>query len=336
MILSGMIQKATIFFVILSMLGANTHAQLNRYIIRFTDKAYNSFSIAEPWQYLSVRSLERRERYNIAIDSSDLPITTLYIDSIMAAGSVTILNASKWLNQIAIYTTDASAITKINSFSFVQQNTAVAPRFVDQQAAREKFETAEIPIPPNFAAPITGAESLTAAFNYGMSNGQVKIHKGDFLHNLGFQGQGMQMAILDGGFTNYITLPTFDSVRINNQILGTWDFVLNANNVNGFNSHGTHCFSTIAAHMPGLFVGTAPKTSFYLFRTEDVATEYPIEEQNLAAALERADSAGVNMASISLGYNDFDISIIDYTYADMDGNTTISARAADYAAAKGM
>jgi subtilisin family serine protease len=111
---------------------------------------------------------------------------------------------------------------------------------------------------------------------------------------------------------------------------------LNAINVNGFNSHGTHCFSTIAAHMPGTFVGTAPKTSFYLFRTENVATEYPIEEQNLAAALERADSAGVDMASMSVGYYDFQEPSFNYTYADMDGNTTICARASDYAAAKGM
>lgn len=331
-----MMQKAITFFGILFLLAVNAEAQLNRYIVRFTDKAHNTFSINQPWHYLSARSLQRRERYNIAVDSTDLPITQRYIDSIMAAGSVTFLNASKWLNQIAIFTTDAAAIAKINSFPFVKQNTAVAPRYTDIQAAIEKFETAETPIPTNFAAPTTGTESLTAAFNYGWSNGQVKIHKGDFLHNLGFQGQGMQMAILDGGFTNYLTLPTFDSVRTNHQILGTWDFVLNASNVNGFNSHGTHCFSTIGAHMPGTFVGTAPKTSFYLFRTEDVPTEYPIEEQNLAAALERADSAGVDMASMSVGYSVFQEPSFNYTYADMDGNTTISARASDYAAAKGM
>jgi hypothetical protein len=331
-----MMQKAIIPILVFVLLGFNSQAQLNRYIVQFTDKATNQFSLQQPWQYLSARALDRRDRFQINIDSTDLPITQRYIDSVLAAGNVTFLNSSKWLNQIAIFTTDAAAIAKINSFPFVNQNTAVAPRYTDQRAAREKFETAETPIPTNFAAPATGTESLTAAFNYGWSNGQVKIHKGDFLHNLGFQGQGMQMAILDGGFTNYLTLPTFDSIRTNNQILGTWDFVLNASNVNGFNSHGTHCFSTIAAHMPGTFVGTAPKTSFYLFRTEDVPTEYPIEEQNLAAALERADSAGVDMASMSVGYYDFQEPSFNYTYADMDGNTTISGRASDYAAAKGM
>jgi hypothetical protein len=88
--------------------------------------------------------------------------------------------------------------------------------------------------------------------------------------------------------------------------------------------------------MPGVFIGTAPKTSFYLYRTEDAATEYPIEEQNLAAALEKADSLGVDLASISLGYYTFDNPSFNYTYSNLDGNTTISARASDKAAQKGM
>lgn len=334
--LSSIMQKAIIPILVFVLLGFNSQAQLNRYIVQFTDKATNQFSLQQPWQYLSARALERRERYQIIIDSTDLPITQRYIDSVLAAGNVTFLNASKWLNQIAIFTTDSLAIVKINTFPFVKQNTAVAPRAASRTTLGEKFGIAATPIPDGFAPTPPGAENLNAAFNYGLSNGQVKIHKGDFLHNLGFQGQGMQMAVLDAGFTNYLTIPTFDSVRTNNQILGTWDYVLNASNVNGFNPHGTFCLSAIAANMPGTFVGTAPKTSFYLFRTEDAPTEYRIEEQNLAAALERSDSAGVEMASISLGYYLFDNPAFNYTYNDMDGNTTISARAADYAAAKGM
>jgi len=330
-----MLKTGLIFFILL-IFALPGKAQLNRYIIELTNKAGNSYNISSPREFLSPRALQRRTKYNIAIDSTDLPITTRYIDSIRLAGAVTILNTSKWLNQVAIFTTDSAALVKINSFSFVKKNTAVAPRMSEMNAPRNKFETEVSAIfPQNFTTPVF-TEALSPAFNYGLSNGQVKIHKGDFLHNLGFQGQGMQMALLDGGFINYLTLPTFDSVRTNNQILGTWDFVLNAANVNGFNSHGTHCFSTIAAHMPGTFVGTAPKTSFYLYRTEDVATEYVIEEQNLAAGLERADSSGADMASISLGYSDFQDPTLNHTYADMDGNTTVSARACDAAARKGM
>ena len=329
-------QKTGLIFFTVLFFALPGKAQLNRYIIEFTDKADNTYSLNAPGEYISQRAIQRRQRFNIPIDSIDLPVTRRYVDSVMASGVVTFLNASKWLNQVAIYTTDMSALAKINSFPFVKKTTAVAPRVNNNNASPNKFETEETSLPTqNFAQPVF-PENLAAAFNYGASNGQVKIHKGDFLHNLGFQGQGMQMAILDAGFTNYLTLPTFDSVRTNNQIVGTWDFVLNASNVNGYNTHGTLCFSTIAAHMPGTFVGTSPKTSFYLYRTEDAATEFPIEEQNLAAGLERADSSGADMASISLGYYDFDSPTPDYTYADMDGNTTISARAADAAARKGM
>ena len=146
----------------------------------------------------------------------------------------------------------------------------------------------------------------------------------------------MQMVMLDAGFYHYLTLPTFDSIRINNQILGTWDFVSNNASVDEDHWHGMQCLSTIAANMPNTFVGTAPKASFYLYRTEDVLTEYPIEEQNYAAGLEKADSLGVEISSTSLGYFQFTNPIFNYTYADMNGNTSLSARAADMAARKGM
>ncbi len=177
---------------------------------------------------------------------------------------------------------------------------------------------------------------LADYYNYGLSYGQVHLHNGEFLHNRGFRGQGMQMAIMDAGFYHYLSLPTFDSIRNNNQILGTWDFVSGNASVDEDHPHGMNCLSTIAANMPGTFMGTAPKTSFYLYRTEDAATEYPIEEQNWAAGIERADSLGVDICSTSLGYTTFDNATFNYTYANMNGNTTMIAKAADMAAKKGM
>ena len=146
----------------------------------------------------------------------------------------------------------------------------------------------------------------------------------------------MELAVLDAGFFRYLTLPTFDSVRINNQILNTYDFVANEVSVNEDDSHGMNCFSTIAANLPGTFVGTAPKATFCLYRTEDVASETRIEEHNLAAGYERADSIGVDVCSVSLGYTTFDYASQNYTYADMNGNTTMSAKASNIAAKKGM
>ena len=311
-----------------------SQAQFTRYIIRFTDKGTNPFSLNNPSQYLTQRALDRRARYSIPIDSTDLPITPRYIDSVRLSGAVTILNSSKWLNQVAIQTSDAAALTKINSFPFVLSEAPIAARLLPTGTpVNKKMDSSlNITFPPNTNRP----QHVNDYYNYGRSNGQVKIHHGDFLHNHGFHGEGMQMTILDAGFYHYLTLPTFDSMRANNQVLGTWDFVANEASVNEDYVHGMECLSTIAANMPGLFVGTAPKTSFYLYRTEDVSSEYPIEEQNLAAGAERADSLGVDLCSISLGYNQFDNPIFDHTYADMNGNTTISARAVDYAAKKGM
>ena len=307
-----------------------SNAQFNRYLISFKDKAGTSFSLNNPGQFLSQRSIERRNRYNIAIDSSDLPVNNSYIESVRSAGNVTILNVSKWLNQISIFTTDATALTAINNLPFVTSALPIASRN-SNTSFNKIFDTNFNDLPSDNTNKVTGN-----TFNYGVSGAQIRIHNGQFLHNHGFRGENMQLAVIDAGFYHYDVLPTFDSVRNNNQILGTWDFVDREESVSEDDSHGMHCLSTIAANMPGTFVGTAPKTSFYLFRTEDVSSEYPIEEHNLAVAAERADSLGVDLCSISLGYTNFSEPSFDYSYNDMNGNTTISAKAVDVAAKKGM
>jgi serine protease AprX len=327
-----------ILLILFIFICSASHAQ-NRYLIKFKDKATNPFSISNPAAYLSPRALQRRARYNILIDSLDLPVTPRYIDSVRLAGFVTILNSSKWLNQVTIRTTDPLALAKINSFPFVISFTAIASRSNTTTATtlvNKKLDEAGEPIPTsaNSAAGVDDVQSNF--FNYGLASGQVNLHQGAFLHNHGFRGENMQISVLDAGFYHYLTLPTFDSIRANNQILNTYDFVANETSVDEDNTHGMQCLSGIAANMPGVFVGTAPKATFCLYRTEDVASETRIEEHNLAAGYERADSIGVDVCSISLGYNTFDISSQNYTYANMDGNTTMSAIASRIAAKKGM
>lgn len=329
--------KKKILLVVLFAVACSyfSNAQFTRYIIKLKDKGTNPYSISNPSQYLTQRAIDRRTRYNIVIDSADLPVTPRYVDSIRLAGDVTILNTSKWLNQVAIQTNDAAALAKINSFPFVISSSPIGARILPgtvQPVNKKMDSVSNTNIPLNSSRPA----GVNDYYSYGLSNGQVKIHQGDFLHNHGFRGEGMQMCVLDAGFYHYLSLQTFDSIRNNNQVLGTWDFVTNDASVDEDNSHGMQCLSTIAANIPGVFVGTAPKTSFYLYRTEDVGSEYPIEEQNLAAGAERADSLGVDLCSVSLGYSEFSNSIFDYTYADMNGNTSISARAADMASKKGM
>ena len=312
-----------------------SEAQVSRYIIQFKDKAGSSFSLANPIQYLSQRAIDRRTRYSIAVDSTDLPVISRYIDSVRLAGAVTILNTSRWLNQVSIQTSDPAALLKINSFAFVQVVAPIAARTA--VAGPNKKE----PQQPNDAQKISSTSRLanTAAdfFEYGSSYNQVHIHNGEFLHNIGLRGQNMVIGIFDGGFFRYTTLKSFDSVNINNQVLGTYDFVAREQSVIEDDSHGMQCFSVIAANIPGQFVGTAPKASFYLFRSEDVASEFPIEEHNWVCAAERLDSSGGDLISSSLGYSvEMTDPTFNHTYAEMNGNTTIVAKGADLAAKKGV
>jgi Subtilase family/Secretion system C-terminal sorting domain len=178
---------------------------------------------------------------------------------------------------------------------------------------------------------------VTDFFNYGTGSlAEINLHKGQFLHNIGLRGQGVVIAILDGGFFNYTTLDAMDSIILNNQVLDTWDFYSQNSTVSDDHPHGMQCLSTIAANIPGLFIGKAPKANFMLYRTEDVNSEYPIEEFNMVCGMERADSAGADVISASIGYSEFDDASFNHTYAQMDGNTTIAATGADLAARKGI
>ncbi len=327
-------KKLLLLCCLVSFITSQSQAQFTRYIVRLKHKGNSPYSFSSPLTYLSQRALDRRTRYSIAIDSADLPVTPSYITQIDNIPNVTILNASKWLNSVSILTTDAAAIIAINALPFVQNVAGIASKTSEPgKSTRDKFAGEEIinELPPS-------TERITADyFNYGTSSfNEIHIHNGEFLHNIGLRGQGMHLSVLDNGFTNYTALKAFDSVNMNAQVLGTWDFVARESNVINDGSHGMNCFSTIAANIPGQFIGKAPKASFWLFRTEDDASEYPIEEHNWVCAAERADSNGTDVISSSLGYFDFDNATLNYVYANMDGNTTMAARGADMAAKKGL
>ncbi len=83
-----------------------------------------------------------------------------------------------------------------------------------------------------------------------------------------------------------------------------------------------------------MLVGTAPHASYWLLRSEDINTEFPVEEHTWTVAAEFADSAGVDMISTSLGYFDFDDPVYSHSYAQRNGNTAMITLAADPAAKK--
>lgn len=325
--------KNWVSLLVLLLLSGTLSAQDSRYLVELTDKANSTFSIKQPAAFLSPKAIARRIRYGISIDLTDLPVHQGYIDSLRAAGDVTIISASKWLNQVMIRTTDTAALRKISRFPFVKKAGTLNARqamVIADQVSTKTMEQVTSQWANNTSKV---AENF---FNYGQSYNQVHIHNGEYLHNKGFTGQGMTIAVLDGGFLNYKTIPAFDSVRLNNQILGTWDFVANNAEVNEDHPHGMNCFSIMAANEPGKLVGTSPKASYFLYRTEDVFSETPVEEHNWVVAAEKADSAGADIISSSLGYYLFDDPSQSHTYADMNGDETIVTRGADMAAQKGM
>jgi serine protease AprX len=311
-----------------------TSAQ-TRYTVKLRYKKSNEYSLAQPSAFLSEKAIQRRLRQKIVIDSTDLPINQSYLQTISNLSGVAIVSTSKWLNQLLIETSDINAINVINALPFVYSTKAVAwnpqnnrRRFANTAASCEEGQLVTAP---------AGIKRITSdTINYGNNYPQVHIHEGEFLHNRGFRGQGITIAMLDAGYKDYKTNPAFDSVRSRNQVLGEYDFVNDETSVNEDNSHGSNCFSIMAANRPGLIVGTAPGASYWLFRTEDAASEKPIEEHNWIEAAERADSAGADMISSSLGYVNFDDPSYNHSYADRDGNTAAITIAADMAAKKGM
>jgi serine protease AprX len=319
------------------LISPSLSAQFTRHIVWLKNKGNNSYTLASPDSYLSSRAIARRNRYTIALDSTDLPITASYLTQIKNVLGVTVLNTSKWLNAVCIQTADAAALATIQTFPFVQQVAGLAARTAPQEKTQIDKFTREEALPAG--ALITTPLNKLAGdyYNYGGSaTAEIKLHRGEFLHNIGLRGAGMHVAVLDGGFYNFNTLPAFDSINRNGQVLSTWDFVSRNAAVQDDHPHGMQCLSTIAANIPGQFVGKAPQASFHLFRTEDVNSEYPIEEFNWVCGAERADSAGSDIISSSLGYFDFDNPVFNYTYQQMNGRTTICVKGADLAAKKGI
>jgi hypothetical protein len=310
-------------------------AQFSRYTVQFTDKKGTPYTLSAPSAYLSAKSIARRTRQQIGYDSTDLPVNPVYLDSIRNVPNVAIINVSKWMNQVLIKTTDANALAKINSFPFVKKSNPIAARSSARNGSLSSTladAAGESPVSTNQVLAPAG----TAAFDYGSMYNQIHIHDGDYLHKLGFTGRGMTISIIDAGFYNYLTNPVFDSVRLQGRVLGTWDYVNNETSVNEDYVHGAYVFSLLASNRPGVLVGTAPHASYWLLRSEDVNSEYPVEEQNWTVAAEFSDSAGVDMISTSLGYASFDNSIFDHAYAQRDGHTALISIAANLAVKKGM
>lgn len=260
-------------FFILSLLSLITYSTIfsqvapDTYWIRFTDKNGSPYSINNPEAFLSPRAIDRRTAQGIAIQQNDIPVNQTYIDAVAGAGA-TVLNVSKWMNSVTVYTTNPSVITTIEGFSFVlsaskvsdetKKTTSIKP-FIDNEKIDEEGIN-------KIQTPGKSGQS----FSYGSAYNQINMLNGIALHDMGFDGTGMVIAVLDAGFTNANILSAFDSLWINGQILGTKDFVSPLSpNIFGSHSHGTNVLSTMGANLPGQMVGTAPMliTGYFVQKT---------------------------------------------------------------------
>ena len=315
------LNKYLLVFTLL--LSFTTALAQDRYIIFLKDKANSPFSINNPSEYLSARAIARRTRMNIPIDSLDIPVNPAYVTAIKNTGAI-VLNKSKWLNTITIQADTAQAIA-IGNLSYVKRYKKVFGTNVHKTSIN-KFPEENIVNPSN----------RIDSSKYGNAWNQTKMLNADFLHQSGLTGSTMQIAIIDAGFRNTNTHTAFDSLRLKNQIIGTWNFTDNTSFVYDYSNHGTSVLSCIGANVPDTMIGMAPDAKFYLLKTEEEATEYIVEEYNWAAAAEYADSAGADIINSSLGYTEYDAASQSYTYADMNGSTAPVTIAADLAVDKGV
>lgn len=332
--------KCVLLLVSALYLSLQSSGQYSRHIVQFTDKKGTSAALSSPSTYLTQKAIERRNKQKINIDSTDLPVSRVYIDSLISVPNVTLVNSSKWLNQVLIQSSDSAALVRIRQFPFVRKANAVAPvaRNNEEVIIQKKFsEESVTPLPPGeILNSIQRELKILDTLSYGSTFNQIHIHQGEYLHNLGFTGRDMIIAVLDAGFFGYKTNPSIDSARLQNRILGEFDFVENEQSVNEDHPHGLQCLSVIAANRPGIMIGSAPHAKFYLLRTEDASSEYPVEEQYWVVAAEFADSAGADMITSSVGYSDFDDPAFNHSYSERNGNTTMVTIGADLAAKKGM
>lgn len=303
------------------------------YYIQFTDKLNSPYSIDQPEQFLSERALLRRQKQQIAIDQYDLPVNPDYLAGVGQTGA-SILFPTKWFNGVTVIVTNQAILDAINQLPYVLsvKQLEIKPTTFNRKDklffANERMDEA--------ATSSLRTTKNIGSFDYGNGYTQINQINGIPLHEDGFRGEGMVIALLDGGFVDADTHIAFDSIRNNGQLLGTKDFVHPGGNVYTESSHGTSVLSTIASNAPGMLIGTAPKASFWLLRSEYVVSEHLIEEYNWASAAEFADSVGVDIINSSLGYIDFDYPQWNHSYENMDGESNVVTIAADRAASRGI
>ncbi len=298
--------------------SAAIFGQAFKYRLWLTDKAGSSFSTEHPEEFLSPESISRRNRQNIPIEDSDLPVCKQYIEAITSLGVAPVVT-SRWLNTVVISLNDTSVLSAIRALPFVQKAECVWKNDSTPSMISKRKRAA--------------MQHLDADENgeYGKSYAQIALNGIDSLHRQGYRGENMTIAVLDGGFYSANNNPTIDLTHIT----GTRDFPHGTFSYNS-DIHGAMVLSCMLSNDPQNYIGSAPQARYWLIVTEDDNSEYPVEEDYWVAGAELADSVGANIINTSLGYNSFDDASMNYSWADLDGETAFCSRGATIAASKGM
>ncbi len=293
--------------------------------VYFKDKPNAQTFLDTPTKMLSQRSLDRRTNQNIALNFSDAPVEKNYYSQVKSSTGITIMAQSKWLNALHIRGTQTN-ILALQSLSFVDKIVF----------ANKALNTTAKKVNQNSIVQTNDKLKTTIDYAYGNSAGQIQMLNGQVLHQNNYTGSGKIIAVLDAGFPGVNTAQPFQNLIANNQILGGYDYVNRNPNFYTGDDHGTLVLSTMGGYKENALVGTAPSASYYLFITENDASENPVEESLWVEAAEKADSLGVDIITTSLGYFAYDNSNYSHTYSDMNGSTNFISRGAEIAFSKGI
>ena len=279
---------------------------LSVYFVSFIDKPEKTAP------QLSERAWQQRAKWDIPSDQMDYPVSPHYMSELTKMGAK-IYHKSRWFNGVTCEMNEELA-AKVADLKFV-----TAVEMTRDNSAPRQFQPLRQP-------------NHLAADNWRTED-QLNLYNLLPLHDLGYEGQGILLTLCDGGFYNADQLSCFRQKALE---LGHFDFTDDADSFYGSTgTHGTECLSTVTAIEDGYY-GAAPQAQYYLMRAEEMYTESPKEMDNVVAALEKADSLGVNIFSISLGYAMFDNDAWTLPKSALDGKTTRVSRAATIAARKGM
>lgn len=307
---------------IMIILSFPVFGKVNRYVVFFENKEGTSYSIDKPEEFLSAQALKRRSNQNIEISANDLPVSQQYLDYLINLEGVDVYFSTKWMNGVLVEM-DETNVDELKALEFVSGVTYVAPdsklKLSDKNGR------------------ISNADSTV---DKQVENNETEAQN-DFIgvnamHNEGYLGEGKLIAVFDSGFDYVDQSSYFTHVFEENKIIGSRDFIRGSSNIFQYDTHGSKVLSCISAFNEGEFSGTAPQADLVLCVTEDIGSEYAIEEYNWLFAAEYADSIGVDIINSSVGYSYFEDERMDYTYEQMDGKTTVITRAASVAASKGM